>query len=331
MSRILVFAVAVFAFAAAVAGAASRPLTVSTAVATGRHPAAVVAAAGSLWVTNDVDNTVARIDPVTGKVTGTIKLHGKGYPDPSVAIADGGALWVVAHTTGTLSRIDLKTRAVTAATAVPGLALAIAVIDGSLWVPSFDPYKCSGNTCFSQLTRLDARSGRVTGRYTVESPTGLAAGFGSLWIVNHRSLTVTRLDPRTGKATRVIPVRLGHETAFDGPLQVVAGLGAVWVSHPVQDVVTRIDPRTNEVAARVHLPRNTILGGLAVGAGSIWAVGPKQIFRIDPRTNAVVQSARIGKHPGSDFRGLRTLVVAGNSVWVTDGDADVVDRIDLGP
>jgi hypothetical protein len=44
-----------------------------------------------------------------------------------------------------------------------------------------------------------------------------------------------------------------------------------------------------------------------------------------------VQSARIGKHPGSDYHGLRNLVVDGTSLWVTDGDANTVDRIDLGP
>ena len=68
---------------------------------------------------------------------------------------------------------------------------------------------------------------------------------------------------------------------------------------------------------------------LAVGAGSIWAVGPKQIFRIDPRTNRVIASARIGKHVGSDYRGLRRMAVDGDALWVTDGDADTVDRIAL--
>jgi streptogramin lyase len=329
--KALVAAVVLVLLVAGLAGAVSRPLAVSTAIATGKHPAAVVVASGSLWVTNDIENTITRIDPKTGKTTGKIVLHGKGYPDPSVVVAADGALWTVAHTTGTISRVDLKTGALTATTAVPGLALAIAVADGSVWVPSFDPYRCSNNNCFSRLTRLDARSARVTGKYTVDSPTGIAAGFGSLWIVDHRSATVTRFDPRTTRAVRVIPVRIGHEAITEGPEQVEAGLGAIWVSHPGQDVVTRIDPGTNDVAARVHLPHGATPETLAVGAGSIWAVGPKQIFRIDPKTNAVVQSARIGKHPGSDYRGLRNLVVDGNTLWVTDGDADTVDRIDLGP
>jgi virginiamycin B lyase len=151
-----------------------------------------------------------------------------------------------------------------------------------VWVPSFDPYRCNNNTCFSQLTRLDVHSGKITGTYKADSPTGLAAGFGSLWVVDHRSATVTRFDPRRAKPVAVIPVRIGHEATTEGPERVVTGLGAVWVSHPVQDAVTRIDPRTNEVAARIRFPHGAAPVTLSTGAGSVWAVGPKQIFRIDP-------------------------------------------------
>ncbi len=95
--------------------------------------------------------------------------------------------------------------------------------------------------------------------------------------------------------------------------------------------MTRIDPRTNRLVARVRFPRDSEPSTLAIGAGSIWAVGPKQIFRIDPKTNRVIASARIGKHVGSDYRGLRSMAVDGDTLWVADGDADTVDRIALDP
>jgi hypothetical protein len=44
----------------------------------------------------------------------------------------------------------------------------------------------------------------------------------------------------------------------------------------------------------------------------------------------VIASIRIGKHPGSDYHGLRNIAVVDGAVWVTDGDANTVDRIDLG-
>jgi YVTN family beta-propeller protein len=312
------------------AGASPGPLRISATVPTGKHPAGVALAGGSVWVTNDVDNTVSRINPATNAVTATVKLHGANFPDPSFVAAGEGALWVVAHTTGTVSRLDLRTRRVTATGAVPGGAGGIALDAGSVWVTSFDEYKCSSNHCFSQLTRLDSRSARVTGTYDADSASGIAAGFGSLWIVDHRSWEVSRFDPRKGKVVRVIPVRIGREATREGPEKVVVGLGAVWVSHPGQDTLTRIDPRTSTIAARIRLPRNAAPFNLAVGAGSIWAVGPKQLFRIDPKTDRVIASIRIGKHPGSDYHGLRNIAVTDGAAWVTDGDADTVDRIDLG-
>jgi DNA-binding beta-propeller fold protein YncE len=262
-------------------------------------------------------------------VVKTIALRGSDYPDPAFATFDGGAVWVVAPTSGTVSRVDARTGSVTATTKVPGLALGIAVADRSAWVPSFDPYKCSNNTCLSRLTRLDTRTAKVTGTYKVDSPTGIAFGYGALWIVDHRSANVTRLDPRQAKVVSTIPVRLGHERATEGPEQVAVGLGGVWVSHPAQDVVTRINPGTNKVVVRLRFPRNSGPYRFAIGAGSVWVLGPKRIFRIDPRTNRIVDSAAIGKHTGSDYRGLRSAAVTDQAVWVTDGDADTVDRIDL--
>ena len=48
---------------AAAAGAAPAPLRISGTVPTGKHPGGVVLAGGSLWVTNDVDNTVLENRP----------------------------------------------------------------------------------------------------------------------------------------------------------------------------------------------------------------------------------------------------------------------------
>ena len=326
----LVVALGASALVVGAAGAASSPLRIAAAIPTGKHPAGVVLAGGSLWVANDVDNSVSRIDPATNTVTATIKLHGNNFPDPSFVTAGGGALWAVAPTTGTVSRLDLRTGRVTATSAVPGLALGIALVGNYVWVTSFDTYRCSNNRCFSELTRFDSQSGKVKGIYKADSATGMDAGFGSLWIVNHRSWSVTRFDPRTGTIVRVIPIRIGHEGTREGPERLVIGLGSVWVSQPSQDLVTRIDPRTDAIAARIRFPRNASPVQLAVGAGSLWAVGPKQIFRIDPKTSRIVESAAIGRHPGSDYHGLRSIAVANGAVWVTDGDANTVDRIEVG-
>jgi streptogramin lyase len=325
--KTLTTAIAALALVAS-AGAAPSGLTVAKAIPVGKHPAGLALAAGSLWVTEDVDNAVARVDPATGAVTGTVRLRGADFPDPSFAVAGGDSLWVAARTTGTLSRVDPRTGKLVSTLKVPPVVDDLLFADGSLWVASFDPYRCAGDRCFARLTRIDPRTNAVSAVFDVDSPVGLAFGYGSLWVVNHRTARISRLDPRTGKATATIGVRLPGEGLFEGPEQVAAGLGGVWVTQP--DVVTRIDPRTNRVVARIRFPRNSEPATFALGPDALWIVGPKQIFRIDPGTDRIVASARIGTHAGSDYRGLRRMLVDGSRLWLADGDADTVDRIDLG-
>jgi DNA-binding beta-propeller fold protein YncE len=323
----LTVATAITGLASAVG--ATPALRVSATVPTGKHPAGIAVAAGTLWVTNDVDNTVTPIDLATGTARPPLHLGGRGFPDPSAATGADRTVWVAARTTGTISRIDTSTSTVTATLAVPEIVGGLALGGGSLWVTSFNPYRCSGNRCFGRLTQIDARSAHVVGRFNVETPTGIAVGFASLWIVDHRGMALTRFDPRTRKTVARISVRLGNEGTFDGPEADAVGFGSVWVSHPSQDIVTRVNPRTGKIVARVRFPRLSTPFKLTVGASSLWVLGPKRIFRVDPNRNRIVDSLAVGKHPGSDYRGLRNFVVVGNSLWVTDGDADTVDRIDF--
>jgi DNA-binding beta-propeller fold protein YncE len=107
------------AVAATPAAAAPASLVVAKAIPVGKHPAGVVVASGSLWVTNDVDNTVSQVDPTAGRVVRTVRLRGRNFPDPSLAVADGGSVWVAAPTTGTISRIDARTGALRATLTAP--------------------------------------------------------------------------------------------------------------------------------------------------------------------------------------------------------------------
>jgi streptogramin lyase len=328
--KTLLLVLATLVSTAGFAGGAPTPVRVGAIVTVGKHPAGIAVADGSLWVANDVDNTVSPIDLATGKAGPAVHLGGRGFPDPGAAVGGDGTVWVAARTTGTISRIDSSTSKVTATLTVPEIAGGLVLDGGSLWVTSFDPNRCSGNRCFGRLTQIDTHSARIIGRFEIGTPTGIAVGFGSLWIVDHRGIALTRFDPRTGKTVTRISIRLGNEGTFDGPEADAVGFGSVWVSHPSQDVVTRLDPRTNKTVARITFPPGSTPFRFAVGASSMWVLGPKQIFRIDPTTNRVTASLAVGKHPGSDYRGLRNLVVVGrNSLWVTDGDADSVDRIDF--
>jgi outer membrane protein assembly factor BamB len=84
---------------------------------------------------------------------------------------------------------------------------------------------------------------------------------------------------------------------------VAGGFGAGWVDDQGRGLVLRIDPRTHRVVARTRVPGDV---ELAVGAGSVWALGSTHstyeldgpLVRIDPRTNRVL--ARISLQTRAD-------------------------------
>jgi YVTN family beta-propeller protein len=71
----------------------------------GRTPTAVAVGAGAVWVANSGDGTVTRIDPATDRVTKTIWVG----VAPRALRAGAGGVWVLSTGSGLLSRIDLAT------------------------------------------------------------------------------------------------------------------------------------------------------------------------------------------------------------------------------
>ena len=71
----------------------------------GNGPRAIAVGAGSVWVANNLDGTVSRIDPRTNTVTATIPT-GSG---PNDVAAGPSAVWVANDVDGSLTRIDPAT------------------------------------------------------------------------------------------------------------------------------------------------------------------------------------------------------------------------------
>ena len=82
-----------------------------------------------------------------------------------------------------------------------------------------------------------------------------------MWVANSLDLTVSRLDPATGRVTATIPVG-------DGPNAIATAGKAVWVSDEFNATLVRIDPRTDRVN-RVVPVGSTPQGIVAAGSG-IW-------------------------------------------------------------
>ena len=84
---------------------------------------------------------------------------------------------------------------------------------------------------------------------------------------------------------------------------------------PTADAVQRIDPRTNRLVATFKLGSDPT--GVAVGRDAVWVIDgdDNRISKIDARKNAVVAS--------SSTSGPRAVTVGADAVWVVNGDASV--------
>ena len=148
-------------------------------------PGSVAAAAGfgSIWVSNPSEGTVARIDTKTDRVTQTTKTaEGARF-----LAAGEGAVWVLNQSDGSVSKISPTTGRIVATIAakVPGDGGCIATGLGSVWV----------TMPRTPVIRIDAKSNRITERWTGRGGDCISVGFGSVWLSNHDFGNVWRINP----------------------------------------------------------------------------------------------------------------------------------------
>jgi DNA-binding beta-propeller fold protein YncE len=186
-------------------------------------------------------------------------------------------------------------------------------------------------------------------------PIGLAATTDSIWVENHRTNSLSRIDPAEnveaerldavpvhcdvaagggfvwttqasgGIATKVDPE--SGETAGEVLLPEACGVAAddedVWIVSPGAGTVVRYDPETLE--ERASIPLGDMSFWVAIGPEAVWAAGEADggtLWRIDPETNTVVASISV---PNPFSTGVE---VGHGSVWVPARDNKVIYRID---
>jgi len=176
---------------------AKKTASIATGIANPEGELNVVAGAGSIWVASDVTGVIARIDPVSNRVTASIVV------DPGTFyLAFGfGSLWAVSSTHQSLQRIDPQTNSVVKRTELgrePGFLAAGA---GAVWVQE------QGD---GTVARIEADSGDVSGRVKVGDTLNygdIDVGGGKVWLRTTDDQTFVVIDPkslailaRTGKA-----------------------------------------------------------------------------------------------------------------------------------
>jgi hypothetical protein len=149
-------------------------------VPAGRDPAAVLSAAGSVWVADRTRDEVLRFDPVTLRLRGRVRV-GDG---PALLAGDSRAVWVGNAGESTLMRIDgadVVGAPVELGKQPDDLLLAF----GQLWVAGHD----------GSITRLDAGTGQPAGAPVQigGAPLALAASPAGVWVASARNGTVRLL------------------------------------------------------------------------------------------------------------------------------------------
>jgi len=326
----------------AASGALRRPRRFRVAVVIGAllllgaFAAVILTLTGGTEAITVVPNSVAAIDPQTGRVEADVPIG--GHP---VAIAVGeGAVWVANSDQQTLVRIDPRSKHVTSIGLGTDVA-DVAVGFGSVWV-------AGGNG--ETLTRIDpdqnAREAPIDlGKVDQLAPRPVflvATGAGSVWIT--RGNTLMRIDPETNEARTWFHV--------NRPQGLAAGAGAVWVTQRNEHVL-RIDATTPKLTADEdlselpqfpvqfgnalwligygdkgphiwHLDATTLTPGTAIpfsipgypndlsgGSRALWTVGPNSgyLWRIDPPTELATRVVWVAPHPISVAAGA-------GAVWV---------------
>ncbi|HEU5212182.1 MAG TPA: BTAD domain-containing putative transcriptional regulator [Gaiellaceae bacterium] len=169
--------------------------------------------------------------------------------------------------------------------------------------------------------------------------TGLATGFGSVWVRTGR--VIHRIDTTTNRVVARIRVPGAHELYHT---EVASGGGAVWTSNIGAGSVSRIDPKSNEIVATIPVwPNNNCAQeealakcsspiGIATTERAVWVALHRvwRVVRIDPATNKVVATVPIGSGPAqagpSALAAGHGQVYVGGNAWY--GGDRFLKRID---
>ena len=144
---------------------------------TGLGPAGLAVGAGAVWVANQFDYTVSRIDPATNEVAATIKV---GIQPTDLAMGEG-ALWV--------TRIDPATNKVVATIRLEGInPTDIAVGLGAVWVVEAQT---------KTLARIDPEDNEQTDELALSDdvPLDIAVGYDAIWMPIAESEFLMRVNP----------------------------------------------------------------------------------------------------------------------------------------
>ena len=225
---------------------------------------------GSVWILRSLFRpsvsatpvlTVQRIDELSGRVVATVRLTsayqtGSGTDSGAIAVGNG-AVWAL-QADATLDRIDPATNKLTG-------RFRSGAIETQILLPT-GGYEWICECIQHDVLRYDARTRTGKTFHFSEQPWHLVevktGGRSTLWLMDGDGATLTRIDPRTGKANQPL--------GLNGTPSEAAQLGgSLWVAAGT--VVDRIRLRDHKRTS-IQLPKGMNATGIAADAatGRLW-------------------------------------------------------------
>jgi streptogramin lyase len=272
----------------------------------------IICADDRVWVTG-VDSGVAVYEPRSGRRLATIPIEGDlcGAPD-----AGFGSVWFPTCGRPAIHRVSTATQALVATIPIelpPAGEFAIGVGEGGVWAIE----ESHGGP--SRLARISPVEHRLDGVFEIpQGGVSVRAGQGSIWIAYPAEDRVLRVDPKTGAVASVF-------ATGRGPRFLAVGKEGVWILNQTSGSVTHIDPVSDEIVTTIAVDDGPIKGGdIAIGDGSIWVRGTKELVaEIDPKTDTVV--ARYG----APSAGSASVAAVEGQLWISAGAEGMLYRIDV--
>ena len=178
---------------------------------------------------------------------------------------------------------------------------------GAVWVGSVDERTVSR---IDPQTRTVEHAIQVPGRTT-----GIAFGYGSVWVAHGLLGRLTRIDPEFDSPTTII---VGERA---GPASVATGEGSVWYVD-AESTVARVDPSGPRLDATGFA--GAAPAAIAVAGGAVWVVNSADhdVSDVNPNTVEPVDQFSVGPQPAG-------IALGDGALWVTSSLDDAVTRYDL--
>jgi streptogramin lyase len=246
-----------------------------------------------IWVSDNGNNLVKSIDPVSGNTDKTVSVNA-----PTGLVYDGLNIWVASQTDGVISKINPISGVISPPSCSAGVGPTAMAFDinGYVWVIS-----PTDNTVRKISTgRQSSDSCSLSGQYALGgSPSGIIFDGSYLWITIIDRNVVKKINPINGVALASYPTGPGPSgLAYDGD--------NVWIVN-ADDSLSVIQASDGFLIAEYSYPGVTGLRSILFDGASMWVTG-SGLFKISA-FNGDLEAQLGGVSFGLGFDGA--------SVWTT--------------